>query len=75
MGDESVAIWRELASNPEELNGTKSAYYLAQYHFDHQQAKEALSEVNALIDANPPHNYWLAPRIHSSERYTPLAGE
>lgn len=59
-GDESVAIWRELASNPEELNGTKSAYYLAQYHFDHQQAKEALSEVNALIDANPPHNYWLA---------------
>lgn len=59
-GDEAVAIWRELAANPDELNGTKSAYYLAQYHFDRKQPKEALQEVNALIDANPPHDYWLA---------------
>lgn len=59
-GDEAVAIWSELAADTDDLTGTKSAYYLALYHFDHNNDKKALSEVNSLIDANPPHDYWLA---------------
>lgn len=59
-GEEATAIWEELAKEPETLNGTKSALYLAQYHFDNKQTETALKEINALIDANPPHDYWLA---------------
>ncbi len=59
-GDEAVEIWEKLAQDPETLNGTKSALYLAQYHFDKGQTDTALKEINALIDANPPHDYWLA---------------
>lgn len=59
-GEEAVAIWEELAKEPETLHGTKSAIYMAQYHFDHKQTEKALAEINTLIDANPPHDYWLA---------------
>lgn len=59
-GEEAVEIWKKLAKDPETLNGTKSALYLAQYHFDKGQNDKALKEINALIDANPPHDYWLA---------------
>lgn len=58
--DDAVEIWQQLAADPEQLTGTKSALYLAQYHFDKKQTEKALKEVNALIDANPPHDYWLA---------------
>ena len=59
-GEEAVEIWEKLAKDPETLNGTKSALYLAQYHFDKGQNDKARKEINALIDANPPHDYWLA---------------
>lgn len=59
-GDEAAKIWKELAKNIDDLTGTKSAYYLAQYYFDNKHDKQALEQVNALIDANPPHDYWLA---------------
>lgn len=59
-GNEAVAIWEELAREPQQLTGTKSAIYLAQYHFDNKHTEKALESVNALIEANPPHDYWLA---------------
>ncbi len=59
-GEEAVEIWEKLAQDPETLNGTKSALYLAQYHFDNGNREKALKEINTLIDANPPHDYWLA---------------
>ena len=59
-GDEAVAIWSELAADTDDLTGTKSAYYLARYHYDTKNTDKALEEINRLIDANPPHDYWLA---------------
>lgn len=59
-GAEAVEIWKDLAREPEQLPGTKSAIYMAQYHFDNGQTEKALDDVNALIEANPPHDYWLA---------------
>lgn len=59
-GAEAVALWEQLASNTDDLNGTKAAYYLAQYHHDKGDEPLALKEVNALIEANPPHEYWVA---------------
>ena len=47
-------------SETQQLTGTKSAIYLAQYHFDNKHTEKALESVNALIEANPPHDYWLA---------------
>ena len=59
-GEEATVIWRELSADMDDLTGTKSAYYLAQYHYDKDENDKALEEVNRLIDANPPHDYWLA---------------
>lgn len=59
-GEQAVEIWERLAEEPETLNGTKSALYLAQYYFENGKTDDALKRINALIDANPPHEYWLA---------------
>ncbi len=57
---EASEIWDELAGDMADLYGTKAAYYRAQRHFDAGKRKLALEEVNELIEANPPHDYWLA---------------
>ncbi len=59
-GDEAESEWASLAADPQTLYGSKSAYYLAQHYFDSGNTAEARRSVEALIDANPPHNYWLA---------------
>lgn len=53
-------LWRALAENPESLWGAKSLYYLAQQEFNDKKTKKAEEDVTRLIDANPPHDYWLA---------------
>lgn len=62
LGDnaESDKILSELAANPETLPGAKAAYYLAQGQFDRGNITDASKTVNALIDSNTPHEYWLA---------------
>lgn len=62
LGDDRQAaeIWDALAADMSDLYGVKAAYYRAQRHFDAGDRDAALAEVNALIDANPPHDYWLA---------------
>lgn len=57
---EAVTIWENLSKDMDSLYGTKSAYYLGQYYYDRKETKKALAVVNKLIDANPPHDYWLA---------------
>lgn len=59
-GDEAVVDWAALASNPDDVNGAKSAYYLGQYYYDKGNLKKSRQVVEALIDANTPHQYWLA---------------
>lgn len=50
----------ELAKRPETLPGAKAAYYHAQDLFDAGNLEASLRQVNALIDSNTPHEYWLA---------------
>lgn len=59
-GAEAIKIWNTLASDPESLYGAMSLYHLAQAQFDLRRTAEAEKSVNRLIDANPPHDYWLA---------------
>lgn len=59
-GDEAADIWRSLSTNPADLTGAKSLYYLAQYQYDSGDTKSAWKSVNTLIDSNTPHSYWLA---------------
>ncbi len=59
-GEDARMIWKELASNTDDLYGAKSAYYLAQSYFDDKQTAEAHKQADALIDSATPHTYWLA---------------
>lgn len=57
---EAVSAWTQLAANPLDLNGAKSAYWLAQHYFDKDDLAQARAVAEKLVDANPPHPYWLA---------------
>lgn len=57
---EAVGIWTELAADPAELTGARSAYYLGEYYFETGQTDLAWKAVNALVESNTPHSYWLA---------------
>lgn len=57
---EATALRRELAKHPESLYGTRSAFDLAAAEFEAGNLNRAQSEIESLIDANPPHAYWLA---------------
>ena len=59
-GSEAMELWESLASDTDDLFGTKSAYYMALYQFDSKNNKGARRTVDRLIEANPPHDYWLA---------------
>lgn len=52
--------WREVAADPADVNGARSAVYLAQSILDRGEARDAETSINRMIDANPPHPYWLA---------------
>ncbi len=57
---EATALRRELAEHPENLYGTRAAYDLAATRFEAGELEAAQTEIEKLIDANPPHAYWLA---------------
>ena len=50
----------ELAKYPETLYGTRAAYDLAADEFENGNLTKAQTRIETLIDANPPHAYWLA---------------
>lgn len=57
---EAVKIWSELAKTPSNLYGTRAAYEIADHYFRAGQLDAANAAAEKLIDANPPHAYWLA---------------
>ena len=62
MGNHDAAYkdWEQLAANPADIFGAKSAYYLAQSQYDRGLIAEAKATADALIAADTPHQYWLA---------------
>jgi tetratricopeptide (TPR) repeat protein len=57
---EALSLWQELATDIDDLYGTKSAFNIAQHYADAGNNDKALEAANRLIEANPPHDYWLA---------------
>jgi TolA-binding protein len=55
----AASIWSEMAKKPAEFYGTRAAYSLGEMQYNAGELKQAAKTVNALIDANPPHIYWL----------------
>lgn len=58
--DEAVKEWSALAKNTDDIYGAKAAYYLSQHYYDTKQYNKAEKTINTFIDANTPHQYWLA---------------
>lgn len=58
--DEAVRLWTELAEEPANIYGTRSGYELANHYYVKGELATANKQAEALIDANPPHAYWLA---------------
>lgn len=56
----ALPIWKELAKTPANIYGTRSAFELADHYFRAGDYEKALDAADALIDANPPHPYWIA---------------
>lgn len=59
-GEEARAIWSELAPEVSDQYGARSAVYLAQSLLDAGKVSEARKSIDKFINANPPHQYWLA---------------
>lgn len=56
----AINLWESLAGNPAGIFGTRSAFELADLHYRNGNLDRAAETAEALIDANPPHAYWLA---------------
>lgn len=57
---QATEIYETLAEDIDDIYGTKSQLNIAQMLADSGKSDKALEAVNKLIDANPPHDYWLA---------------
>lgn len=57
---EAEKVWSELAQDVSDVHGAKSAYYLGQYYYDADKLVDARKTIEAFIEANTPHQYWLA---------------
>ena len=57
---EAEKAWGELAQDVSDIHGAKSAYYLGQYYYDNNKLGAARKTIEAFIEANTPHQYWLA---------------
>ncbi len=58
--DEAEAAWALLAASPEDEYGARAAVSLAESQLRSGNAEKARATADALINANPPHAYWLA---------------
>ncbi len=57
---EAEKLWASLASETDDLYGAKSAVYLGQHYYDKGDLKDARKTVEAFVDSQTPHEYWLA---------------
>lgn len=58
--NEADVLFKSLAQNPADLYGSMGAVAYGQSLLDRGQADAAANVVNDFIDADPPHQYWLA---------------
>ncbi|MDE6222184.1 MAG: tetratricopeptide repeat protein [Muribaculaceae bacterium] len=56
----AIALWKELSGSVATVYGVRSAYEIADYHYRNNELTKAADEAEKIIDANPPHAYWLA---------------
>lgn len=57
--DRAREIWGEMARTPANIYGTRAAFSLAESYLAENMLDDALATANGLIDANPPHQYWV----------------
>lgn len=57
---EAVEIWSALAEDPADIYGSRSAVSLAETYLAAGDSDKARETADRLINANPPHQYWLA---------------
>ena len=58
--NEAEPIWSNLAKDHADLYGAKSAVYLGEALLHHNRLSDARKVADNFINANPPHQYWLA---------------
>lgn len=58
--DLAYTDWQELAANPSDIYGAKSAYYLGASQLERGKVKDAKATADKLISSDTPHQYWLA---------------
>lgn len=58
--NEAMTEWKLISSDSENLFGSKAAVALAEAYLAAGNARQAQKVADDLINANPPHQYWLA---------------
>jgi len=58
--DDAIGQWKDLTDNTDNLYGAKASFYLANHYYNNGDLKNARKYAEKLINANTPHNYWLA---------------
>ena len=58
--NEAMTMWEALSSEPSNIHGSKAAVNLAEAQLAAGNADAAVATADKLINANPPHQYWLA---------------
>lgn len=58
--DAAIALWLELAADPSDIFGAKSAYEAAEALHDKGDDKKALDTARSFVQSGSPHRYWVA---------------
>lgn len=58
--DEAALVWKQLAQNPADIYGAKSAYYLSELLFEEGQTDRARQHTESFVNSGSPHSYWIA---------------
>lgn len=58
--DTAIAQWEELAENPDDLYGAKSAVYAAETLLEDKDYAKAQNIAEKFVNSDTPHVYWLA---------------
>lgn len=58
--EQAIALWQELAADPQSEYGAKSAYFAAEALAESGRPEPALRHAKALTASGTPHHYWVA---------------
>lgn len=56
----AIEIWQDLAENPADIFGAKSAYHAAEALFESGKHEQARKTVEKFVKSGSPHKYWIA---------------